>query len=218
MLPLTEWRLQHCSLRGIRAIRLVVASSNSLLSSDSLETGTGSSNSLLSANQSPHFAYILERAENSARNAAFFPPETHRREPAHAGFARFGEHSLRASCASRQHRDLRAHAAEAHRDVASDAAGSAGYQDGSIAKIAGAQHFRRSRRQLSVSTLVGCARVPNNRRPPGLTPHFPPRIGRIEPTRKSKRRADCAQSKAFRGRRNKSPGLVPHASAAGHCG
>ena len=41
-----------------------------------------------------------------------------------------------------QHRDLRAHAAEAHRDVASDAAGSAGYQDGSIAKIAGAQHFR----------------------------------------------------------------------------
>ena len=52
------------------------------------ESGTGSSNSLRSANQSPHFAYILERAENSARNAAFFPPETHRREPAHAGFAR----------------------------------------------------------------------------------------------------------------------------------
>ena len=52
MLPLTEWRLQHCSLRGIRAIRLVVASSNSLLSPDSLETGTGSSNSLPSANES----------------------------------------------------------------------------------------------------------------------------------------------------------------------
>src|SRR5216683_4141543 len=41
-----------------------------------------------------------------------------------------------------QHRDLGAHAAEARRDVASDAAGSAGYQDGPIAKIAGAQHFR----------------------------------------------------------------------------
>ena len=52
MLPLTEWRLQHCSLRGIRAIRLVVASSNSMLSSDSLETGTGSSNSLFSAYES----------------------------------------------------------------------------------------------------------------------------------------------------------------------
>ena len=50
----------------------------------------------LSATESVNFAYILEKAENSARNAAFFPPETHRREPAHAGFARFGEHSLRA--------------------------------------------------------------------------------------------------------------------------
>jgi hypothetical protein len=33
---------------------------------------------------------------NSARNVAFFLPAVHRREPAHAGFARFGEHSLRA--------------------------------------------------------------------------------------------------------------------------
>ena len=72
----------------MRATHLSLANYNTTLSSDSLESGTGSSNSLRSANQSPHFAYILERAENSARNAAFFPPETHRREPAHAGFAR----------------------------------------------------------------------------------------------------------------------------------
>jgi hypothetical protein len=51
---------------------------------------------------------------------------------------------IREWCASGQHRDLRAHAAEAHRDVASDAAGSASYQDGSIAKIAGASIFDQS--------------------------------------------------------------------------
>jgi hypothetical protein len=38
-----------------------VASSNSMLSSDGLETGTGSSNSLLSANQSIHFATFWRR-------------------------------------------------------------------------------------------------------------------------------------------------------------
>jgi hypothetical protein len=63
MLPLTEWRLQHCSLRGIRAIRLVVASSNSMLSSDSLETGIGSSNSLFSASQSALFAVSAENSK-----------------------------------------------------------------------------------------------------------------------------------------------------------
>ena len=31
---------------------------------------------------------------NSARNVAFFLPAAHQREPAHAGFARFGKHSL----------------------------------------------------------------------------------------------------------------------------
>ena len=47
--------------------------------------GLEGSNPPFSANQSPHFAYMLERAENSARNAAFFPPETHRSD-------RYGPH------------------------------------------------------------------------------------------------------------------------------
>ena len=80
MLPLTEWRLQHCSLRGIRAIRLVVASSNSLLSSDSLETGTGSSNSLLSANESLSPGMIPLAPRNSPRGEAMRPSHRHRRD------------------------------------------------------------------------------------------------------------------------------------------
>jgi hypothetical protein len=58
--------------------------------------GLDGSNPPLSANQSVHFAYILEKAENFARNAPFFQRAAHRREPAHAAFARLGEHSLRA--------------------------------------------------------------------------------------------------------------------------
>jgi hypothetical protein len=50
----------------------------------------------LSANQSVRFTYILEKGRNSARNVAFFLPAAHRRELAHAGFARFGAHYLRA--------------------------------------------------------------------------------------------------------------------------
>jgi len=72
------------SARGINQIGL------------SAVAGSESSNSPLSANQSVHFAYILEKAENFARNAPFFQRAAHRREPAHAAFARLGEHSLRA--------------------------------------------------------------------------------------------------------------------------
>ena len=49
--------------RTLKATRLSVANYNTTLSSDSLETGTGSSNSLRSANQSVDFTYILEEAE-----------------------------------------------------------------------------------------------------------------------------------------------------------
>jgi hypothetical protein len=62
----------------MRAARLSVANYNATLSSDSLESGTGSSNSLRFANQSPHLPTFLERAENSTRNAGFFLPATHR--------------------------------------------------------------------------------------------------------------------------------------------
>jgi hypothetical protein len=56
-LPMTKaFRLarhaRHWSLRAITVTRLAVANSNMMLSSDSLETGTGSSNSLLSTKQS----------------------------------------------------------------------------------------------------------------------------------------------------------------------
>jgi hypothetical protein len=40
------------------------------------------------------FCYILEKAETLRGNVAFLPAIAHRREPIHAGFARFGEHSL----------------------------------------------------------------------------------------------------------------------------
>src|ERR1700730_15981534 len=56
--------------------------------------GLGSSNPPLSANKSVHLAYILENGRKSARNAAFFQLAAQQREPAHAGFSRFGEHSL----------------------------------------------------------------------------------------------------------------------------
>jgi hypothetical protein len=49
----------------------------------------------LSANQSVHFAYILEKEETPRGMRTFFLPAAHRRAPAQAGFARFGEHSLR---------------------------------------------------------------------------------------------------------------------------
>ena len=46
-----------------------------ILSYDSLETGTGSSNSLPSANQSVHFTYILEKAETPRGMWRSFCPE-----------------------------------------------------------------------------------------------------------------------------------------------
>ena len=49
----------------MRATRLSVANYNTTLSSDSLETGTGSSNSLRSATQSVLFTHNLEVAENA---------------------------------------------------------------------------------------------------------------------------------------------------------
>jgi hypothetical protein len=56
--------------------------------------GLGSSNPPLPANKSVHLAYILENGRKSVRNAAFFQLAAQQREPAHAGFSRFGEHSL----------------------------------------------------------------------------------------------------------------------------
>jgi hypothetical protein len=56
--------------------------------------GLDGSNPPLSANQSVHLAYILENGRRSARNEAFFQLAAQQREPAHAGFSQFGEHSL----------------------------------------------------------------------------------------------------------------------------
>jgi hypothetical protein len=57
--------------------------------------GSESSNPLLSASQSVHFPYIVEKAETSHEMWHSFSPQ-HQRDPAHAGFARVGGHSLRA--------------------------------------------------------------------------------------------------------------------------
>src|SRR6266481_6575412 len=48
--------------RTLKATRLSVANYNRMVSSESLETGTGSSNSLRSANQSATFAFSAEKS------------------------------------------------------------------------------------------------------------------------------------------------------------
>ena len=58
--------------------------------------GFRESNPPLSAIQSVHFAYILEKEETPREMRRSFYPAAHRREHTHAEFARFGEHSLRA--------------------------------------------------------------------------------------------------------------------------
>src|SRR5437870_68379 len=76
--PVAVWRmlekasLERCDssaepalvFRTIKATRLSVANYNTTLSSESLEAGTGSSNSLRSATQSGMLAYIMEKRGN----------------------------------------------------------------------------------------------------------------------------------------------------------
>jgi hypothetical protein len=75
-LPMTKaFRLarhaRHWSLRAIAVTRLAVANSNMMLSSESLETGTGSSNSLLSTIQSVSFRTSRRIARNPRVCAPF---------------------------------------------------------------------------------------------------------------------------------------------------
>jgi hypothetical protein len=83
--------------RGVSAARGICGKEKRVTLCESVEMkGRDGSNPTLSANQSVRFALHFAEGGNSARNAAFFLPAAHRREPPHAEFARSGEPSLRA--------------------------------------------------------------------------------------------------------------------------
>jgi hypothetical protein len=83
--------------RGVSAARGICGKEKRVTLCESVEMkGRDGSNPTLSANQSVHFVYILEKAENPREMRRSFSSQRTGESRTHAGFARFGDHSLRA--------------------------------------------------------------------------------------------------------------------------
>jgi hypothetical protein len=96
-----EWTPSHSSAKRASAIEeptLICGENHKCLKIAAKPRFEGSRRFKSPSLRQPVRTFCLHFGEggNSARNVAFFLPAAHRREPAHAGFARFGEYCLRA--------------------------------------------------------------------------------------------------------------------------